>query len=259
MRFKSLGSGSSGNALVIEGVSNHDTITRVLVDCGFTQKELVARLALAGLVPQDLSAIFITHEHSDHLGCAVGFSRRWGIPLWMSEGTALGAAKGADLSHVQYAHDGYVFEVGCLRLVPFTVPHDAREPLQLRVEDARSRLALLTDLGQPTDYVIRNIYNCQALFLEANHEPDLLAKSDYPYYLKKRVAGKYGHLSNQLALEVVQEIRHSSLQHVVAAHLSQQNNQPELVAELFAPVLGCRPEQVCIASAEHGTQWMEVR
>lgn len=256
MRFKSLGSGSTGNALVIESASVQGAVTRILVDCGFTQKELVMRLAAAGLQPADLSAVFITHEHSDHLGCAFKFTQRWGIPLWMSEGTAMSLESAA--SGIQFAHDGRSFEIGHLRLTPFTVPHDAREPLQLRVEDSRSRLGVLTDLGQPTDYVIRNIYNCHALFLESNHEPELLARSSYPVWLKRRVSGALGHLSNQVAADILKEIRHSALQQVVAAHLSQQNNQPEYVTQLFAPLLGCAPEQVRIADADSGTPWIDI-
>lgn len=255
MRFKSLGSGSTGNALVVESSSVQGRVTRVLVDCGFTQKELLARLKASGLQPSDLSAVFITHEHSDHIGCASQLARRWGIPLWMSEGTALGVA---ERGQVHYAHDGQAFEIGHLRLTPFTVPHDAREPLQLRVEDERHRLGILTDLGQPTDYVIRNIYNCHALFLEANHEPGLLAKSSYPAWLKRRVAGDLGHLSNQVAADILRDLGRGTLQHVVAAHLSQQNNQPELVAQEWAPLLACAPQDVCIATADTGTPWIVV-
>lgn len=256
MRFKSLGSGSTGNALVVESTPKSGTVTRVLIDCGFTQKEMLKRLGEAGLQPQDLSAVFITHEHSDHMGCAAGFSKRWNLPLWMSEGTALSLGECGQT--VRYICDSKPVEVGHLRLTPFTVPHDAREPLQFKVEDERCRLAMLTDLGQPTDYVIRNIYNCHALFLEANHEPELLAKSSYPAFLKRRVAGALGHLSNQVAADILREIQHSTLQKVVAAHLSQQNNLPELVGQQFASVLNCAAQDVCIAHAINGTPWIDV-
>lgn len=259
MRFKSLGSGSTGNGLVVESKINAGHVSRVLVDCGFTQKELITRLHIAGLKPEDLSGIFITHEHSDHVGCAFKFAKRWGIPLWMSEGTAIGTCKADQEVDLHLVSDGQSFEIGGLRLVPFTVPHDAREPLQLRIEDSQHKLGLLTDLGQITDYVIQNIYKCDALVLESNHDSQMLAKSVYPPFLKKRVAGGFGHLSNSVAVEVLHEILHDGLQYVVAAHLSQQNNQPEIVAQHFAEALKCRFDEVCIADAENGTPWITIK
>lgn len=258
MRFKSLGSGSTGNALVVEKKSQDGKMTRVLIDCGFTQKELVFRLSQAGLVPGDISAIFVTHEHTDHLGCAPSFSKRWGIPLWMSEGTFLGIRSGYDILNTHFASDGDVFEIGCLRLTPFTVPHDAREPLQVKVDDGRRQLGIVTDLGVVTDYVLQNIYRCHALVLESNHDPEMLAKSSYPANVKRRVAGNHGHLSNQVAIELLREVRHDQLQHVVPAHLSQQNNLHEIVAQKFSAELGCAPKQVCIADAQKGTDWLTI-
>lgn len=259
MRFKSLGSGSAGNATLIESGEHNGHITRLLVDCGFSQRELVNRLALAGVKPQDLSAIFITHEHTDHIGCAVAFAKRWNLPLWMSEGTAMhGVRTQKGLVNLHYAHDSSAFEIGQLRVTPFTVPHDAREPLQIKVEDGVHRMAVLTDLGRPTDHAIRHIYNCQALVLEANHEPQLLAKSTYPYHLKKRIAGVLGHLSNQIAADILREFDSGKLAKVAAAHLSQQNNLPELVWETFAAVLPNPQTQLCIADALQGTDWQYV-
>lgn len=256
MRFKSLGSGSAGNATLIESAEHNGHITRLLVDCGFSQRELVSRLKLAELGPQDVSAIFITHEHADHIGCAVAFAQRWNIPLWMSEGTAIHAIRTPkEALDLHYAHDGSIFEVGQLRVTPFTVPHDAREPLQVKVEDGIHRMAVLTDLGRPTDHAMRHIYNCQALVLEANHEPKLLLDSNYPYHLKKRIASEFGHLSNQIAADILQEFESSKLKKVVAAHLSEQNNLPELVWEALARCLQAPQTQLCIADALQGTKW----
>ncbi|MGL4667009.1 MAG: MBL fold metallo-hydrolase [Saezia sp.] len=258
MRFKSLGSGSTGNALVVEKRAQDGRMTRVLIDCGFSQKELVLRLAQAGLMPEDISAIFITHEHTDHIGCAPGFAKRWNIPLWMSEGTALTIKGGYDIVNTHFANDGRAFDVGCLRLTPFTVPHDAREPLQIKIDDGRKKLGIVTDLGTVTDYVLKNIYRCDALVLESNHDPKMLLNSNYPASVKKRVASDYGHLSNEMAVDLLREVKHESLQHVVLAHLSQQNNLREIVAQQFSTVLGCVPEEVCIADADKGTDWLVV-
>lgn len=259
MRFKSLGSGSTGNALIVEKKGHDGVLTRVLVDCGFTQKELLSRLSQAGVMPNDISAIFITHEHSDHLGCALGFAKRWGIPIWMSEGTALAIKGSIDTFNTHFVSDGCAFEIGSLRLTPFTVPHDAREPLQVKIEDGRKQLAIVTDLGHITDYVIQNIYRCHALILESNHDPAMLAKSSYPASVKKRISSHHGHLSNQTAIDFFKEIQHEKLQHLILAHLSQQNNAPEIVAQCFSVALGCAPENVCIAHADTGTDWIVIR
>lgn len=258
MRFKSLGSGSTGNAWVVEKIDAHGVATRILIDCGFTQKELLNRLGQAGLEPADLTGVFVTHEHSDHLGCAVPFARRWGLPLWMSEGTALSLKETQTTTALNLMSDGQAFEVGSMRLTPFTVPHDAREPLQLRIDDGRRRLGLLTDLGRVTDYVIQNVYNCHALVIESNHDAKMLAESNYPWVLKRRVSSEFGHLSNDIATAFLQEVKHTELQHVVAAHLSLQNNQAALVAQNFSEVLKCAPEDVTIANATEGTPWMTI-
>lgn len=259
MRFKSLGSGSAGNATLIESGEHNGSVTRILVDCGFSQTELVARLATAGIAPSDLSAIFITHEHTDHVGCASGFSKRWNLPLWMSQGTAMGIKpeqkNGLQINH---AYDGHPFEVGGVRITPFTVPHDAREPLQVKIDDGKHRMAIVTDLGKPTDHVFRHIYNCHALVLEANHEPEMLAKSSYPPMLKRRIMSTFGHLSNQVAVDILREVYHDNLRKIVAAHLSEKNNLPALVHDLFSSIIKNYQQQFCVADAQTGTPWQNV-
>ncbi len=257
MRFRSLGSGSTGNAMVIEA-GEGAALTRVLVDCGFTQKELAARLARAGLAPPALQAIFITHEHADHLGSAEALARRWRLPLWLSEGTAQSLKAEVLPDHVHFARDGASFVVGALRLHPFTVPHDAREPLQLRVDDGAHALAILTDIGHPTDYALANIGGADALFLEANHDADMLRASRYPQHLIRRIAGPLGHLANAASVDILRELGARRPARVVAAHLSLQNNRPDLVAEAWAPVLGLDPAAVCVADALLGTPWVDV-
>lgn len=257
MRFRSLGSGSTGNAMVVEaGEGPH--LTRILVDCGFTQKEVTGRLAQAGLEPGDLSAIFITHEHADHLGCAEGLAKRWHLPLWLSEGTACSLKAEVLPDYIHFARDGAPFHVGALRLHPFTVPHDAREPLQLRIEDGTCSLAILTDIGHPTDYALANISGCSALFLEANHDTAMLRESRYPQHLIRRIAGPLGHLANEASVELLRELGAGRPPVVVAAHLSLQNNRPEIVAESWASVLNVAPGDVRIANAANGIPWTGV-
>ena len=256
LRFRSLGSGSSGNATLIEA-SDGLHRTRVLVDCGLGLRQLIARLAVEGLGPADLDGIFITHEHGDHIGCAPMLVARYGVPLWTSAGTAQYAAFAGLESALNLVRDGQVFAIGGLQLHPFTVPHDAREPLQLRCTDGDRVLGLMTDIGHVTGHALAALAGCHALVLESNHDVELLAQSRYPDFLKRRVGGQHGHLSNVQAAAALGALRHDRLNTVVAAHLSERNNQPDLVSRAFAAVLGCGEADVLLAE-RHGRGWLDV-
>ena len=256
MRFCSLGSGSAGNAWVIEA-GRGATASRVLVDCGFSLRELDLRLARAGLSGEQLDAIFVTHEHGDHIGSALALSRRRRIPLWMSRGTwnALGeAARPDDL--LRFARDGEAIAVGDLELRPFTVPHDAQEPLQLSCGDGVRRLGILTDAGTCTTHLLAHLKRCDALAIECNHDRDLLARSRYPASLKARIGGSLGHLANDTAAQILASSQHAALRHVVAAHLSEQNNTPRLAAEALGAACGAQPDDVVVATQRTGTPWL---
>ena len=255
LRFKNLGSGSTGNATLIE-VTGHRP-TRLLVDCGLGLRKLSSSLAEAGLADDAVDAIFITHEHSDHIGSARQFALRHRVPVWMSRGTheAIGSPDFDGL--LQTASDGQTFSVGDLQITPFTVPHDAREPLQLTCSDGATKLGVLTDLGHATAHLLAHLAGCDALLLECNHDTDLLAQSSYPPFLKKRVGGLYGHLSNDAASAIARSIAHTGLKCLVAAHLSQQNNRPDLARLAMTEALGSRAE-VMVADASVGTRWIAV-
>jgi phosphoribosyl 1,2-cyclic phosphodiesterase len=255
LRFKSLGSGSSGNATLIEAIGTPPL--RVLVDCGLGLKTLLYRLAEAGLQPEDIHALFITHEHSDHIGCVRALCLRWRIPVWMSRGThaAIGSPDFEGLQHT--ARDGEPIDLGGLQLLPFTVPHDAREPLQLRCTDGSATLGILTDLGHATAHVMAHLKACDALLLECNHDSELLNQSSYPPFLKRRVSGQYGHLSNAAAGHIASAVAHSGLKHLVAAHLSAKNNRPELVQAAMLKALGCHSSDIVVAGAASGTPWLQ--
>ncbi len=257
LRFRSLGSGSTGNATLVE-VRCEGRTTRLLIDCGFALRHLDARLARAGLAAEDIDAVFITHEHGDHIGCARALSRRNGIPVWMSEGTWL-ATGGHDYGgRLHLARDGAPIEVADIEIRPFTVPHDAREPLQLVCSDGKRRLGLLTDLGHATPYVLSNLARLDALLLECNHDSEMLASSSYPAFLKARVAGNYGHLSNEAAASIARTVHHTGLRHVVAAHLSEQNNRPEIVRRLLGDALNAAEGEILAADAASGSPWLDV-
>jgi phosphoribosyl 1,2-cyclic phosphodiesterase len=258
LRFRSLGSGSTGNATLVEATSG-GRCSRLLIDCGFGLKHLDVRLARAGLAACDIDAIFITHEHGDHIGCARTLSKRERIPVWMSEGTWL-ASGGHDFEgRLHLARDGADIEIGDLLVQPFTVPHDAREPLQLRCSDGARSLGVLTDLGHATPHVLACLAGIDALMLEFNHDSDMLARSAYPPFLKLRVGGNYGHLSNAAAAAIAQALRHDGLQYMLGAHLSEQNNRPELVRRAMAEALGASEHEMLTANAAEGSGWLELR
>lgn len=255
MRFCSLGSGSTGNATVVE-TGHGESASRVLVDCGFTLRELDQRLTRVGLTARDLDAVFITHEHGDHIGSAVALARRERMPLYMSRGTWRAVRSPALPELIRFARDGDTIEVGALQLRPFTVAHDATEPLQLRCSSALLHLGILTDTGCATPHAIDMLQGCDALLIECNHDPEMLAASRYPPSLKARIHGPYGHLANGTAQQIVSACLHDGLRHLVAAHLSEQNNSPDRVRAALATAWGSERRELVIADPQHGFKWI---
>ena len=260
LRFKSLGSGSAGNATLVEAQSGSHT-TRLLIDCGLRLRDLEAQLIEAGTSAEALDGIFITHEHGDHIGCARSFVKRYPTPLWMSRGTWLAIAdeQWGPLQHLlNIARDGVAIEIKDLQALPFTVPHDAREPLQLRCSEGDRHLGVVTDLGHVSAHVVQALQGCHGLLLEANHDPDLLQASAYPTFLKKRVAGPWGHLANEAAADLLARVKHQRLNRVIAAHLSERNNTPELARTCLSRALGCAVSEIDIADPTKGSDWIQV-
>ena len=258
MRFASIGSGSSGNALVVECER-----TRVLLDCGFSVRETEARLSRLGVEAATLSALVVTHEHEDHACGVFALARRHAIPVCLTAGT-LAALRESDPEvasgvPLRLIGAGEPLALEALRVLPFTVPHDAREPVQFVFSDGARRLAVLTDAGCSTPHIESVLSGCDALVLEANHDLGLLMKGDYPYALKSRIAGRFGHLHNGASAEILAAIDASRLQHLVAAHLSQKNNAPELARNALAGALGCAPDWIEVASQAKGFAWRDLR
>nr|WP_241018384.1 MBL fold metallo-hydrolase [Paraburkholderia sp. Tr-20389] len=252
-----MGSGSEGNALLVEAQSGATT-TRVLLDCGFSGKEIARRLERLGAGVDELDAILITHEHSDHIGSAMTLARKLSIPLYMSWGTAraVGADEAAVDLHVLWGDEAVA--IGDLSVLPYTVPHDAREPLQYVFSDGAARLGVLTDVGTSTPHIAEVLSGCDALVLECNHDVQMLAASRYPPSLKARIGGNHGHLNNDAAADILASLDRSKLRHLVAAHLSQQNNLPELAQAAMAAVLGAAATEVVVATQSEGFDWLSL-
>jgi len=249
MRFASLGSGSRGNAALVAAGS-----TLLMVDCGFSRRETERRMARLGCSPAQLTAILVTHEHSDHLRGVCTLARHYGLPVWLTAGTQL-MLRDEVLPELCCFDGRGGFELGDLEIHPYTVPHDAREPCQFVFTNGKSRLGLLTDTGRITAHICAALNDCDALMLECNHDADMLAAGPYPPGLKARVGGPLGHLSNAQAAALLGEIDSSRLQHVVAAHLSDKNNRPELARAALAGALGCEPHWIAVATQEDGIGW----
>ncbi len=261
MRFASLGSGSEGNGLLIESgpVGPTGRPSRVLVDCGFAIRDAEARLGRLGVAPSTLDALLVTHEHGDHIGGVFALARKHGIVVRASHGTlqsVMSARFDTVVATVCSSHAS--FRIGSFEIVPFPVPHDAREPTQFVFDDGVHRLGLLTDAGRCTPHIVDRLSGCDALVLECNHDPAMLEASDYPWSLKRRIDGGYGHLPNAGAAEIVSRIDRSRLRHLVAAHLSRTNNTPALARAALAEATGWAPERIRVADQDAGIAWCEV-
>ena len=254
MRFASLGSGSEGNGLVVESGG-----TRILIDCGFGVRDTRKRLARLGLAPSSLDAILVTHEHADHIGGVPGFAAKYDIPVWATFGTLAVVSERFEGMERIYGFDSHErFAIGALEIQPVTVPHDAREPVQYVIGDGAHRVGVLTDIGMSTAHVESCLSGCDALVLECNHDLSMLARGDYPFSLKQRIASRFGHLHNEAAAEILGRIDTSRLVHIIAAHLSRENNTPELASLALATALNCQPAWVGVASQFTGFDWREM-
>jgi phosphoribosyl 1,2-cyclic phosphodiesterase len=233
MRFVPLGSGSSGNATLVELGA-----TRLLVDAGLSARALAQRLGALGLQPGDVDAILLSHEHSDHVRGAELFSRRHDVPVV----AFLETLEAMDCSHVHFAgwsplSDNGALSLGDVEVESFPVPHDAARPVGFVLRGEGLKIGIATDLGHATTLVRERLRRCHVLMLESNHDEEMLRDGPYPWHIKQRVAGRTGHLSNDDAARVLREVVDESCRAVVLAHLSSKNNRPELARRSAAAAL----------------------
>jgi phosphoribosyl 1,2-cyclic phosphodiesterase len=253
VRFASLGSGSRGNALLVEAGN-----TRLLIDAGFGPRETSRRLQRLGLSGDDVAAVLVTHEHTDHIGGVFSCARRFGWPVLLTHGTLAACRRDCAEVRIMTIDTHESFGVGDICINPFPVPHDAREPVQFVLSDGAVRLGVLTDAGHVTSHMVAMLDACDALVLECNHDIQMLAQGSYPPALKRRIGGRWGHLDNAAAASLLSLTVISRLRHVVAAHLSEENNRPRLAQAALAAALGCDPEWIGVASQEDGSAWRDL-
>lgn len=253
IRFASLGSGSKGNGTVID-----DGETCVIIDLGFTIKETVRRLARLNLTPEKIHAVLVTHEHSDHIQGVAGFSRKFKTPVYLTPGTHQSKNMG-ELPALHRINCHEPFQVGSFDVMPVAVPHDAKEPCQYLLSSGDTTIGVLTDLGHVTPHVKMHYRDCDALLLECNHDPVMLSEGPYPYPLKQRVGGDYGHLNNQQAAELLEVVDLDRLSHLIISHVSEQNNQPTLATDAIQPLLTQWNGSLQVANQLDGFDWITIR
>ena len=252
MRFASLGSGSKGNATLVE-----EDNTCILIDCGFSLKETEQRLARLNKKAEEITAILVTHEHGDHASGVMPLARKYNIAVYATMGTGRASEWGSE-SACEYFDIHQTFNVQGLQIQPVTVPHDAKEPSQFIISNGQHRFGLLTDVGSVTAYMQQHYYDCDALFVECNHDSELLKISAYPDALKRRVGGDYGHLNNDQAASFLKTVVTNKTQHIVIGHLSEKNNTPARALKAVKQALDCKEDDIVIANQQLGFEWRNV-
>lgn len=258
MRFSVLGSGSRGNATMVATGS-----TSILIDAGFSGRELAARLEAVGRTPDQIAAIVLTHEHGDHTRGAGVFARAHGTPLYMTGGTREACRrllKGTETVHVY--RPGYPVTLEDLEIEPFITVHDAAEPVAVAVSDVATglRLGIATDMGRPGVQAKHALGGCDALVIESNHDAEMLWAAPYPTAVKSRIASSQGHLSNQAAADLALELLGPRLSAIVLAHLSEETNTPALARSVMERALRRKgyEGQVLVAASDRPTPLVDL-
>lgn len=251
MEFSCLGSGSKGNATLVRF---EDQL--VMVDCGFSLKYIHQALSAKGCSADELTAVLVTHEHGDHIKGVNTLAKRLNLPVYCTAGTFRSGKLSADLD-INIITGGISLQLGNLVITAVTVPHDAREPCQFHFSANNKKLGVLTDLGSFSEHVVDAYRDCHAILLEANHDVDMLMQGPYPASLKRRVVGDWGHLSNDQALNFLNDVNLQDVSTLVLGHISEKNNTLDLVKKLFGH-FDQHIDNVIYASQNEGFHWQKV-
>ena len=225
LRLCILGSGSTGNCTFVASET-----TAILIDAGLSAKEIGIRLAKISASLASLRGICVSHEHSDHIGGLKTLHTRHAIPIYANEGTIQGMKNTKDLAEIPFQkfHTGSAFAIGDLAIEPFSVPHDAMEPVGFVIASGGQSVGVVTDIGMPTALVRERLKNCSAIVVESNHDEEMLRNSNRPWQLKQRISGRQGHLSNARAAQMLAEIAGPQLRRIFLAHLSAECNRQDI-------------------------------
>lgn len=255
LRVASLGSGSAGNSTLIRSAT-----TTLLLDCGFTLKETVARLATLGLTLDKLDAILVSHEHSDHVRGLGPIVRKCGAPVWITHGS-FDAWRDKKITRVNFCTAHQSFSIGDIAVDPFPTPHDAAESCQyvfsVSAASATTRFVALTDLGVCTPHIFEKLKSANAVLIECNYDLEMLRNGPYPVSLQSRIRSRFGHLGNQQAAEVLAQIDHAQLQTILLGHLSERNNTPELAHQTVSSQLE-NTHRVHVLDQHRASAWFDL-
>lgn len=251
--FASLGSGSRGNATLVRMGR-----ALILIDCGFSLRRCEARLGLLGVTGEDIDAVLVTHEHSDHVSGVPALAAKYGIPVYASRGTFKGFASDALADDLigGTLEGGRAFKLKGVEVMPVTVPHDAREPTQFVFRHGSCQIGVVSDLGCVTPHVLDHYRGCHGLLLESNYDHEMLFRGSYPEPLKRRIAGDLGHLSNDQASKFLGAVA-SAVLRVVIGHVSERNNHPDILRQTFDTWAG-HVRSLSYATQQDGAAWTNV-
>jgi phosphoribosyl 1,2-cyclic phosphodiesterase len=239
-----LASGSRGNAVFVS-----DGTTSILIDAGLSGIEIERRLRSQNLCPENLDAIVVSHEHSDHIHGVGVLSRRFDLPVFINKQTCRAACSHiGKVKNIVNFESGTSFALNSLKIHPFSISHDAEDPVAFTINRNKTKIGIATDLGIATSMVKEHLKDCSLLVLEANHDKDMLINGPYPWELKQRIKNRTGHLSNEESKKLLMEVCNDRLQHVILAHMSETNNTPEKALSIIGPALANKNSRISVAA-----------
>lgn len=259
VRITVLGSGSSGNATVLELGS-----IRLLIDAGFSCKRLAGKLESAGIPPDSLSGILITHEHTDHIQALPIFTKKWDIPVYITRHTHASLPKSSEHTNWRFFESGSSFAIGAAIITTFSVPHDAADPVGFRIDYRGVCYGHLSDAGNATQDILDHLSGVNILFIESNYDLDLLqSDTKRPWSTKQRICSYHGHLSNEQAGECICKLAHNDLHHIILGHLSKDCNTPDVALRAMNRALStlsgsCSPSIYC-SMADEASPWIVLK